>query len=331
MKPQRGMWLKPFATILGRAHDTGADLADRTGQPPQARVGFDPTDGPLGKVSNDPMSRPSVILNSTAVKPIALRLQLRRERLARTAAEKKLVTSERHSTELLEQSRHMQEHLRRLSRQVLVAQEDERKKISRELHDEIGQTLTGVNVTLSALTVQATVGARGLARKIARTQRLVEKSMKTVQKFARELRPPLLDDLGLIPALHAHMRAFTKRTKVRILFSAYAAVERLATRKRTALYRVAQEALVNVDKHAKASLVDVSLIKLGGAVCMEIHDNGRSFSVPPDELFGMNGGLGMLGMRERMKIVGGTLAVASTRGSGTTVRALVPLGRGASA
>jgi signal transduction histidine kinase len=260
-----------------------------------------------------------------------MRQQLRHEKLARTAAERQLVTSKRHYTRLLEQSRRMQERLRRLSRHVLLAQEDERKKISRELHDEIGQILTGVNVTLSSLKVEAAVGVRGLARKISRTQRLVQKSMKTVHKFARELRPALLDDLGLIPALHAHMKAFTKRTKLPIRFSAYRAVEQLETGKRTALYRVAQEALRNVDKHAKASRVNVSLAKLGGSVCMEVHDNGRSFTVPPDELFGTNGGLGMLGMRERMEIVGGTLAVASTRGSGTTVRALVPLGRGARA
>jgi signal transduction histidine kinase len=275
------------------------------------------------------MIRALAISGSSAAKPIALRLQLRSEKLARTAAEKKLVTTERHYTALLEQSRRIQEHLRRLSSHILLAQEDERKKISRELHYEIGQILTGVNVTLSALKAEATVGARGLSRKIDSTQRLVEKSMKTVHKFARQLRPSLLDDLGLIPALHAHMRSFTRRTKVRIRFSAYAGVERLEAGKRTALYRVAQEALRNVGKHAKASLVDVSLIKLGRAVCMEVHDNGRSFSVPPDELFGTNGGLGMLGMRERMKIVGGSLAVASTRAGGTTVRALVPLGRGA--
>src|SRR4029079_122803 len=104
----------------------------------------------------------------------------------------------------------MQEHLHHLSRKILHAQEQERKRISRELHDEIGQSLTAVNVKLATLKKEALADTKDLKKAISSTQRLVERSMNTVHRFARELRPPVLDDLGLIPALHSHLKAFTK-------------------------------------------------------------------------------------------------------------------------
>src|SRR4030095_7877539 len=112
---------------------------------------------------------------------------------------------QQHHGKLLAQSLQMQEQLRRLSRQLLSAQEEERKKISRELHDVIAQTLTSINVGLATLKKEAGVNTKGLERSIARTQQLVEQSVNIVHRFARELRPTVLDDLGLIPALHAFM------------------------------------------------------------------------------------------------------------------------------
>ena len=137
--------------------------------------------------------------------------ELRREIVRRQAVEEALRKSEQHYSQLLEQSRQMQEQLRHLSRQVLSAQEEERKRISRELHDVIAQTLTGINVRLATLKKEATINPKGLERNIARTQRLVEQSVNIVHQFARELRPTVLDDLGLIPALHTFMKDFTAR------------------------------------------------------------------------------------------------------------------------
>jgi signal transduction histidine kinase len=154
-------------------------------------------------------------------------VRLKREIGQREAVQEALKKSERHYGQLLEKSRRMQEHLRRLSHEILHAQEEERKKISRELHDEIGQTLTVINVKLATLKNEATASTADLKKKIASTQRLVERSMDTVHRFARQLRPPLLDDLGLIPALQSARKDFTKRTRIPVHFTGSATVERL--------------------------------------------------------------------------------------------------------
>ena len=198
--------------------------------------------------------------------------QLQREIVQRKSVEESLRKSEQHYSQLLEQSRHMQEQLRLLSRQLLSAQEEERKKISRELHDDIAQTLTGINVRLAALKNEATLNTKGLERNIARTQRLVEQSVDIVHRFARELRPTVLDDLGLIPALHTFMKHFPGRTGVRVSLTAFAEVEQLNGDKRTVLFRVAQEALTNVARHAQASRVEVKHSETGRR---RLHDNKR--------------------------------------------------------
>src|SRR5580692_24299 len=182
-------------------------------------------------------------LSQRTVELAASNLELNLEITQRKAVEAALKKSEHHYSELLAQSDRLQEQLRRLSRQILSAQEEERKEISRELHDVIAQTLTGINVRLAALKKEASVNTKGLDRNIARTQRLVEKSVDIVHQFARELRPAVLDDLGLIPALHSFLKNFTTRTGVRSYMTAFADVERLDTARRTVLFRVAQEAL----------------------------------------------------------------------------------------
>jgi signal transduction histidine kinase len=251
--------------------------------------------------------------------------QLKQEVAQRKTVEESLRKSEQHYSELLEQSQHLQEQLRYLSRQLLLAQEEERKKISRELHDEIAQTLTGINVRLAALKAEATVNTKGLQQKISSTQRMVEKSVDIVHRFARELRPTVLDDLGLIPALHSFVKTFSKQTQVRVRLTVYAAVEKLDGVQRTVLYRVVQEALTNVARHAHASRVDVSIQKLRRAVGVTIQDDGKSFPVERVLHAKTNKRLGLLGMRERVEMVGGRLHIESAPGQGTTIRAEIPL------
>jgi signal transduction histidine kinase len=224
---------------------------------------------------------------------------------------------------LLLESHGMQKKLRALTHEILTAQEEERKKISRELHDDVVQTLVGINVELSALVHGNSAGVRQLKDKIARTQRLVEKSVDAVHRFARELRPAVLDDLGLIPALHTYCKELAARKKFKIHLTAFAGIEALASDKRTVLYRVAQEALTNVARHARATQVRVSIVKIPGAVRLEVSDNGKSF--PVRKIFqSKSKRLGLVGMKERVEMVGGSLAIESTPGHGTTVRAEIP-------
>jgi len=256
--------------------------------------------------------------------------QLKKEIVQRHAMEKSLRKSEQHDSLLLEQSRHMQEQLRHLSRQILSAQEEERRSISRELHDEVAQVLTGINLHLATLKKEATASTKDLKRKIARTQRLVEKSVNIVHQFAGQLRPPALDDLGLFSALHSYIADFAKQTGLCIHFTSFAhgKTDKLDSAKRTVLYRVAQESLANVRKHAKASLVNVSIEKLRGVIRMEVKDDGQSFQVQGAVATGRNKHLGLLGMRERVEMVGGRFTVESSSGKGTTVRAEIPFANG---
>jgi signal transduction histidine kinase len=269
-------------------------------------------------------------LNRRSADLAASNRRLKQEIVERRSVEESLRKSEQHSSRLLEQSRHMQEQLRLLSRQLLSAQEEERKKISRELHDEIAQTLTGINVRLATLKAGAMADTKGLQRKITSTQRLVEKSVDIVHRFARELRPTVLDDLGLIPALQSFMKGFKERTGIHVRFTTFTPgkIDRLSNATRTVFYRVAQEALTNVARHAHASLVEVTFEKLPNAVCMKIKDDGKSFQAQRVMQSKRNTRLGLIGMRERLEMVGGTFGVESAPGRGTTVRAQIPFTNG---
>jgi PAS domain S-box-containing protein len=260
-------------------------------------------------------------LEGMAASNRALKLEI----IQRRQAEMDLKKSEAHYAQLFEQSLHMQEQLRHLSHQLLLIQEEERKRISRELHDEIVQTLVGINVHLASLTVKSPFNLKDLRKKIARTQRLVEKSVTIVHRFARELRPTVLDDLGLIPALESFIKDFIKRTKIHVHFKAYAEVEQLSSTQRIVLYRVTQSALANVHKHAHACEAKVSIRKLQGAIRLEIHDDGKSFEVKRVLLAQRHKRLGLLGSRERVEMVGGKFRVESAPGQGTTISAEIPI------
>jgi two-component system sensor histidine kinase DegS len=252
------------------------------------------------------------------------KLRLEREVAQRKAGEEIIRQGREQYQALFLESQLMQKKLRQLTRQIIIAQEEERKEISRELHDEVVQTLVGINVELAALGRSATTGLHTLKAKIARTQRLVENSVKAVHRFARELRPAVLDDLGLIPALHAFCKSLAARKKIRIQLTAFHGVEELAAAARTVMFRVAQEALTNVVRHAQATQVSLNISKIPRAIRMEIGDNGRSFQVEKVLLAKTQKRLGLIGMKERIEMIGGTLVIESAPGQGTTVRAEIP-------
>jgi len=244
----------------------------------------------------------------------------------RKRAEDALRKSEEHFRDLFNEAKAMQEKLRELSSKVLHAQEEERKRISRELHDEVGQALTAISVNLQLLKQKAAKVGQGLDTTVAETQSLLEQTMYNVHRFSYELRPAMLDDLGLVIALRWYIRAFAKRTNIKLNFRADSVVEQLAGEPKTVIYRVVQESLTNVYKYADATRVQVIVKKMDDNIRLTVRDNGKGFRPDQMDLSSKDkGGMGMMGMQERLRLVNGQFSVESEPGKGTTIRATIPL------
>jgi two-component system sensor histidine kinase UhpB len=222
----------------------------------------------------------------------------------------------------------LQEHrglLQKMSEQVLAAQEDERKRIARELHDETAQGLATLLVRLKILERAKT--APEMRGQIDELRELTAETLEAVRKLAVELRPATLDDLGLVAALEGYTDAYGSRLPIQVSFSAPGfdiRQDRLPPQIELVLYRVVQEALTNVAKHAAASEVRVELCRRGDEVIATIEDDGDGFEVE-DVMRSRERGLGLFGMQERMALVRGQLFIDSTPGRGTRVHARVPL------
>jgi signal transduction histidine kinase len=280
---------------------------------------------PMARESASHMEKVIEALSQRTVELAASNERCLREVEQRKAAEIAYIRREAHYTELLQQSDQLQTQLRQLSRQVLTAQEEERKRISRELHDVIAQSLTGIHMRLATLKKEAGANSKSFERNIIGSQRVLEESVNIIHQFARDLRPAVLDDLGLVPALESYLKTFTERNKVKATLFHNKSVDQLDASTRTVLFRVAQEALNNVARHAKASLVEITLATTPSLVSMKIHDNGKSFLVD-QWLKAQNGNrLGLLGMRERIEMVKGRFKIESAPGKGTTVIVNIPL------
>ena len=210
---------------------------------------------------------------------------------------------------------------------LLQAQENLRKEISRELHDKVVQLLVGININLEAFSRMVEINPQGVRRKVIPLRQLVEDAVQTVHQFARDLRPTALDDLGLVPALNSYLKDYSKRTGLKVGVTASAGIEALDNDKLTMLYRVAQEALTNVEKHAEASAVKVVILRARGGVSLEVIDDGRAFDVDRFSNADVTHRLGLTSMRERVEMLGGRFGVVSTPGVGTTVRAEVSIGK----
>jgi signal transduction histidine kinase len=202
-------------------------------------------------------------------------------------------------------------------RRVVEAQELERRRLARELHDQTGQELTSVLLGLKAVEEAKSDAERTEALAAVREQ--VVETLHDVRRLAVELRPKALDDFGLVPALERLRDTFAEQTGMRVDLESRLR-ERLPGDVETALYRIVQEALTNIVKHAQANSVSIVLARQGGMVTALIEDDGRGFSRD-----GGGEGLGLLGMGERLALLGGKLKVESSPGAGTTIVAEVPL------
>src|SRR5262245_59477033 len=205
-------------------------------------------------------------------------------------------------------------------RRVVSAQELERRRLARELHDETGQALTAMLLGLKSL--EDAEGEDDLAESTRRVRDLVVATLQDVRRLAVELRPKALDDFGLVPALERLVETFREQTGIEVDLEPRLGDDRLPSDVETTLYRITQEALTNVVKHADARHVSIVLTRRNASISAVIEDDGRGFSVGQSS----ENGLGLLGMRERVALVDGRLTVESSPGSGTTLSIEVPSG-----
>jgi two-component system sensor histidine kinase UhpB len=218
----------------------------------------------------------------------------------------------------------IEEERRRSGQLAMRAQEEERRRLARDLHDEVNQALTAILLRLEAL-AQETPPER--APEVAELKRLVNQAMDELLNLARQLRPSALDDHGLVPAVETQLKRFSARTGIEVRLDTRGAPDMLPEVVQTAIYRVAQEALTNVTRHAGATVVELDLEEDSGGAELRVRDDGTGFDpsvVARTTSEAANGGLGLVGMAERARLVGGELDVRSAPGGGTTITLRVP-------
>jgi PAS domain S-box-containing protein len=219
-----------------------------------------------------------------------------------------------------EQLRASRSALRSLATRQQDIREDERSRIAREIHDSLGQALTALKLQLAAAQDAAATEAPALSTRLAETALMVDDLVKSVRRIATELRPPILDQLGLPAAVEWLAQDFARRTGIRCQTSILPTDGAITNELATALFRIVQEALTNVLRHAGATRVDIELGVKSGCVMLEINDDGSGITEA-----GMGpGSLGILGMRERAAALGGVLEVAPRSNGGTRVAAWFP-------
>jgi len=211
--------------------------------------------------------------------------------------------------------------IRRLAKQVVSAQEEERRRISRELHDEAGQALTALKLGLELLRSELPLDTEMLRQNLAEAVALAETTRERVRRLALGLRPPALDTVGLNLTLEACCSDFARRTRLAIDYRG-SEPPGLSDAAKICLYRVLQEALTNVARHAGAGRVEVTLFAGEGVARLTVSDDGRGLA--PGS--GPHEGIGMLGMRERLELLGGRLEVESAAGPGLRLTGVLPLG-----
>lgn len=218
------------------------------------------------------------------------------------------------------------EHARQvLLRKVITAQEDERKRVAREVHDEACQTVTALGLRLDTLLASPVAGD---LPELTRARELASRCLDELHRLMRALRPPLLDDMGLVAALRQYAEQLSSET-LTVRFESSVGDVSLAPETQTAVFRAAQEALNNVVRHARAEMALIQVSAERDTLCIDVEDDGVGFDVealPPT--YDLGRGLGLLGMRERVELAGGAVDIHSTPGNGTHVAIRVPLYEG---
>jgi PAS domain S-box-containing protein len=221
-----------------------------------------------------------------------------------------------------EELRRSQEQLRNLSEHLQRAREEEREGIAREIHDELGQVLTALKMDLSWLVKRLPFDKESLHEKVEAMSKLIDTTAQTVKRISTQLRPGLLDDLGLVPAIEWQAQQFQERTQIPCELELETDDIVLDRELATAFFRIFQEALTNVARHADATLVKVTLKSKDGKLLLRVSDNGRGIT---KQQISHPKSFGLLGMRERARFWRGAFKVSGVQGKGTTVTASIPL------
>jgi signal transduction histidine kinase len=226
----------------------------------------------------------------------------------------------------MSEARRSERTLRRLSHSLLRAQETDRRRLALELHDRAAQNLGSLLIHLRLLAKHLPARPRSVHREVAAISELAARTATVVESISRNLRPGVLEILGLLPALRVVTTGFAKRTGLPTKLTCARVPPGLSSEAELVLYRVLEEALLNVERHAKAGNVTVRLSTQRSAVVLSIHDDGVGCNPDSDRpRRRRKGGTGLIGLRERVAYVGGTLEIESTRGAGTRVSARIPL------
>jgi signal transduction histidine kinase len=213
------------------------------------------------------------------------------------------------------------EQLRALTGRLQSIREEERTRVAREIHDQLGQALTAIKIELSSLVRELPADDKPPSKRTASILKLVDESIRTVRRISTELRPGILDDLGLVAALEWAGEDFQARTGTTCRMHLPQASIAASPEQATAIFRIFQETLTNVARHAHASAVEVRFAEEDGGLMLEVYDNGKGI---PDDKLRASKSLGILGMRERAMLLGGELTIKGFPGNGTTMRVRIP-------
>jgi PAS domain S-box-containing protein len=234
------------------------------------------------------------------------------------------ITARRRTEEALRESEHQ---LRSVSSQLLTAQETERRRISRELHDELGQSLTIMKLRLALLVKGLRRDQVDLQREVKGTLSYIDQTIEEVRRLSRDLSPSVLEDLGLPAGVRRLVKEFVKLNKLRVSLEILEGIDKLLTRDaEIIIYRIIQEALTNIGKHAKAGKIRLAIERHDGAVRVLIEDDGKGFD--PVQSSGpqrAQSGLGLAIMKQRVRMLGGHLELWSEKGKGTRLSFSIPL------
>jgi PAS domain S-box-containing protein len=312
-------------TGVPREQLIGSDFSDYFTEPEKAREGYQQV-FKMGSVRDYPLSIRHTSGHITDVLYHATPYRNETGEVQGAFAAARDITKRKRAEDALKES---ENRLRHLSSQLLTVQENERKRIAREIHDGIGQILTAIKFKVEDITQQMSKGKVYVKEKsLEPIIPLIQESIEEVRRIQMDLRPSTLDDLGILATTDWFCREFEKiYSTIHIEKLININENEVPAHLRTAIFRVMQEALNNIAKHSKADLVHLSLQKTDGTIELAIQDNGQGFNLM--EVLSVEGskrGLGLTSMRERTELSGGSFVIESTRGRGTVIRALWPTG-----